>query len=226
MAGQSPIRTREEFEERVQACRGKLSLQARDACEQIARTLESRARVAQRISGGTPRLWAASVADIREHAVYLMPRGFLLNVPCDKLRRYPRYVEGMRQRLFALREEGSGVEKTALQQFAPHWKRFTAWVAARMSAQRAASDTPAAAARPGSRSKAPLPQARRSAPAVNLDAGEWAMRPGALPPSIESYRWALEELRLSLFVPELAARPSMTSADLEALWKKTAADST
>jgi hypothetical protein len=77
--------------------------------EIASQILEPRARVAQRISGGTPRLWAESVADLREHAAYLLPRGFLLNVSWDRLRHFPRYARGMRERLFALREDGSGI---------------------------------------------------------------------------------------------------------------------
>ncbi|MBY0312726.1 MAG: ATP-dependent RNA helicase HrpA [Phycisphaerales bacterium] len=225
MTGQAPIRTSTEFEQRLATCRGKLPAQARETCDLISRMLEPRARVAHRLSGGTPRLWAASIAEIREHAAYLMPKGFMLSAPADKLRQYPRYVEGMRQRLFALREEGSGTEKPALEKFGPYWKRFTGWVATQMSAERARADAAIQApAAPATKTKAPLPQARRAAPTVNLDAGEWAMLPGALSPAVEAYRWALEELRLTLFVPELSAKPAITTADLDALWKKAAAE--
>lgn len=229
MAGQAPLRTRADFEQRLAACRGKLPAQARESCDLIARVLEPRAKVAHRLGGGTPRLWAGSVAEIREHAAYLMPKGFLLSTPGDKLRQYPRYVEGMRQRLFALREEGSGIEKPALEKFAPYRKRFTGWVAAQMSAERArvestADSTADSKSVAATKSKSPLPQARRAAPTINLDAGEWAMRPGTLSPAVEAYRWALEELRLTLFVPDLCAKPPIGPADLDTLWKKVAAD--
>ena len=224
MAGQPAVRTRAAFDDRVAACWGRLTSSTREVADIVARALEPRFRVAPRFSGGTPRLWAASVADIREHAAYLMPRGFLLLVPWDKLRHYPRYAEAMRARLFALREEGSRVETDALAKFAPHWKRFTGWVAAAMSAERAAleaaGDDPAAPApRPG-KTKAPLPQARRAAPTVNLDAGEWAMQPGHLTPAVQHYRWLLEDLRVALFAPDLAAGAAITPGDLDQAWAK------
>ncbi len=224
MAGQPPVRSREAFEQRKADCWGRLAAATREVADTIARTLEPRFRIAQRFSGGTPRLWAASIADIREHAAYLMPRGFLLNAPWERLRQYPRYVECMRSRLFALREEGSGVETAALAKVAPQWKRFTGWVAGAMSAQRTQAEsaeepTPHQPSGDGRKSKAPLPKARRAAPTVNLDAGEWAMQPGHLPPGVERYRWALEEFRVALFAPEAASKTTVTAADLETLWK-------
>lgn len=204
MAGQPPIRTRDEFEGRKAECWGRLGSATREVADIIARTLEPRFRVAQRLSGGTPRLWATSIADIREHAAYLMPRAFLLNVPWERLKHYPRYAGAMRARLLALREDGSGVETAALAKFAPHWKRFTGWVAAAMAEERRsaeASAEPAPSPVPANKGKAPLPQARRAAPTVNLDAGEWAMQPGNLPTAVEQYRWLLEEARVSVFAP-------------------------
>lgn len=218
LAGQPLPRSAPDFDVRQQAGWGRLSQVVRDVADTVARILEPRFLVASRLNRGTSRHWAASVADIREHAAYLMPRGFLLSVPWDRLREYPRYAEGMRQRLFALREDGSGAEKQLLDQFLPHWKKFTAWVAAAMSAERAASD-PDAPAKPGASKKAPLPQARRAAPTVNVDAGDWAMAPGRLPPAVAEFRWALEELRLAMFVPDLAGKSPVTPARLDALAK-------
>ncbi len=217
---QSPVRTSAEFQDRKASAWGRLSAVSREVGDTVARILEPRARVAHRLSGGTPRLWAASVADLREQAAYLMPRDFLLHVPSDRLRHYPRYAQAMRERLFALREDGSQVETTALARFEPHWKRFTAWVAVAMSAQRDALEVQGEAPAPAAtrNSKAPLPPARRAAPTVNLGAGEWAIMPGNLPPPIERYRWALEELRLTLLAPALVSGEPVTPAHLEQLW--------
>lgn len=219
LAGQPMIRARADFESRSSAMWGRLATVSREVGEIVGAILEPRARVAHRLSGGTPRLWAESIADIREHAAYLMPSGFLLLLPWERLRRYPVYAESMRQRLLALREDGSGVEKDALRTIAPHWKRFTGWVVRAQARQRAADDEPKAASLRTSTGKAPLPAARRAAPRINLEAGEWAMQPGSLPRGIERYRWALEELRLTLFTPTLAGRDNVKPADLEQLWK-------
>jgi len=222
IAGQSPVRTKDTFDTRLAECWGRLATVAREVAEIVAGTLEPRAKVAHRLSGGTPRLWAASIADIREHAAYLMPRGFLLLAPWERLRHYPRYAEAMRARLLSLREDGSGVETAALAKFSPHWKKFTGWVAGAMSRERGGvEEMESAEVKAGgkdvkARTKAPLPQARRAAPTVNLDAGEWAMQPGKLPAAMEKYRWMLEELRVGVF----AGEGSVTVAAVEVAWKK------
>lgn len=224
MDGQAMPRTKAEFDERLASNWGRLAVAARDVGEVVARILEPRHKVAQRLSGGTPRIWADSVADLREHAAYLMPRGFLLLVPWERLKRYPTYVGLMRERLFALREEGSRAETEAIAQFSPHWKKFTAWVAAAMSvraaAVRAAVDD-AGGARPATSSstkhRAPLPPTRRTGPTLNLDAAEWAMEPAHLPAAVRSYRWALEEFRVAVFAPQLASKPVVSRAEVEGL---------
>ncbi len=209
LIGQPSVRTKGEFDGRSSAHWGRLSSVTRETAEIVAKILEPRARVAHRISGGTPRLWAASVADIREQAAYLVPAGFVRNTPWERLREFPRYVQGMRERLFALREDGSGSESAALARFAPYWKAFTGWVAARMSDERRSAeqsemDQPP---KPGAKKSSvlPLPAARRRGVVVNLDAGEWAQQPGAIPPTVAELRWTLEELRLALFVSGNAA---------------------
>lgn len=217
--GQAAVRTREEFEARLAGQRGRLGSATREVGETVSRILEARHRVAQRLSGGTPRLWAESVADIREHAAYLLPRGFLRALSWERVRAYPRYTEAMRARLFALREEGFRAETEALRRVAPHWKRFTGWVAARMSAERAAPE--AGERGPGPEAgRAPLPQARRAAPVVNIDAGAWAMRPGRLPAELERYRWAVEEARVLLFSAEPPQGWSARERELQELWSR------
>jgi ATP-dependent helicase HrpA len=219
--GQAPVLDRDAFESRLAGARGKLAANLRDTAEQVARILDARAKVAHRLASGTPRLWADSIADIREHATYLMPRGFLLLTPWAQLRRFPTYAEAMRARLFALREDGSKAETDALRAFAPHWKRFTGWVAHAMAAERAAQTDAGTTPQPGKPTaprKAPLPQTRRTGAAVNVDAGEWAAQPGNLPPPITAYRWALEDLRVAMFTPTLAGKPAVTPAAAESLW--------
>lgn len=211
--GQPLPLNRDEFDERLELHWGRLAQGTIEVAGVAGALLESRYRVAQRLSGGTPRLWANSVADIREQAAYLMPEGFLGCLPWERVREYPRYARAMRQRLFALREDGAGSEAAALASIQPHWKRFTGWVARRMGDERARDATPPAT----TASRAPLPKARRAAPTVNLDAGAWAMRPGALPAPVLAYRWAIEDFRVTNFAPEMGGA-QVTPAILNALW--------
>jgi ATP-dependent helicase HrpA len=216
LAGGVVPRTAEEFDERQQAGWGRLSIVVREVADVVGRILEPRFLVAKRLASGTNRHWAMSMADLREQAAYLMPPGFVLLVPWERLKEFPRYSAAMRARLLGLREDGSGAEKQLLEQYLPHWKKFTGWVAAAMSREREAEEAGAALA---TKTKAALPQSRRAAPTVNLDAGAWAMQPGKLPAAVEKYRWALEELRLAMFTPELASKNAPTVAGVAQMWK-------
>jgi len=217
MEGQPPITTKDHFEERLLANSGRLAVATREVGESLAKWLEPRFLVAKRLSGGTPRIWADIVADIREQAAYLLPRGFLAVLWWERLRHYPRYVGTMWERLLAMREEGRDANLAHLKILAPHWKRYTAWVAAAMSDDRRTqpSDEPAPAPTKG---KPALPQSKRAAPTVNTDAGEWALAPGRMPAPIEQYRWAIEDLRVCLFAPHLAGNAATQPADLDRLW--------
>jgi ATP-dependent helicase HrpA len=220
MLGQAPVTSRDEFEARQVSHWGRLGQTTIDVCGVIFRALEARHKVASRIASGTPRIWAISVADIREHAAYLMPRGFIIHTPWERLRHYARYAEAMRERLFRLREDGSGVETGALALFGPHWKKYTGWIARAMTADRAAAENAGEQTKTKpTNTKAPLPQARRVAPTVNVDAGEWTLQPGRLPEPVEHYRWLLEEARLGAFNPESGAKCDPKA--LEAAWKAT-----
>lgn len=224
MESQAPVEDELGFLERLDEQRPRLISTLRDTGDIVAKILEPRFRVAHRIASGTSRAWATSVADIREHAAYLMPRGFLSLVPASRLREFPKYSSLMRERLFSMREEGSRAETDALGKFLPYWKRFTAWVANAMSAERRELEAAGEAVQQqkGTRTKAPLPQARRVAPAVNLDAGEWALVPGNLPKAVEEYRWQLEDARVVLFGQEVAgkARVDAAMSVLEERWKR------
>jgi hypothetical protein len=155
-----------------------------------------------------------------------MPKGFVRLQPWERVKDCPRYVEGIRERLLRLREDGSGVESKALADLAPHWKRWTGWVAQAMAKERQAAEQAGIAAEDhadrvattgGTKGRVALPPARRAAPTVNLDAGEWALRPGILPPAVEQHRWLLEDLRLGLFVPDLGGG-TVSPARLDQAW--------
>lgn len=224
---QPVIRDRQAFEDRLASGWGRLGAATIEILDSVAETLEARQRIASRFSGGTPRLWASSVADLREHAAFLMPPGFLKHVPPEHFRNYPRYVQSMKRRLEQLRENGVASETVPLNMLAPHWKRFTADVAksfaqAQADAKQAAEAATAAGVEQrvetGPTKKHALPPARRGAPVVPSDAGEWSLRAGSLTPNMMAYRWALEDYRLCLFTPDLAIR-HVSAQQLDALWK-------
>jgi ATP-dependent helicase HrpA len=210
---QRPLpRTRDEHAARCDEAQGRLLPAMREVCDSVGKTLEARARVVQRLASGTNRNWAQSVADMREHAAYLMPAGFLHALPWARLKDYARYATTLRERLFALREDGSGVERDALAIVQPRWKLLTAAIARAMAhersrleelaeqghAQQNAQEHAGRAKDVLLRGQAPRHAAKRGAPVVNVDAGAWALRPE------QSWRFddarvALEELRAAAF---------------------------
>ncbi|MCE7974997.1 MAG: DUF3418 domain-containing protein, partial [Leptolyngbya sp. PLA1] len=214
--GQGLPRTREEFESRREACWGRLAQATMEVAGVAAGLLEPRHRVASRLASGTSRHWAASVADMREQGAFLMPRGFLTALPWERLREYPRYVGAMRDRLLGLREDGSGGDGPLMQRVMPYWKNFTGWVAREMSRQRDEAARAGDEAKAGKGGKAPLPGARRAAPSVNVEAGEWAMAAGNLTRAAEAYRWAIEEYRVVLFSPSRGG--GVAEKELDRLW--------
>lgn len=221
MTGQALVASHSDFENRKEKEWGRLASAAREVGDVVSRTLTPRALVAQRLARGTSRAWAASIADLREHAAYLMPGGFLRLVAWDRLRDYPRYAEAMRARLFALREDGTRAEDATLALVGVHWKRLTGWVATAMADERRAAEAAGAKRAEAIARKAPLPATRRVGNLINLEAGEWTISPGKLPAHIEQFRWLLEDLRVAAFggsgdVGAIVAR-------LEELWKKSIA---
>ncbi|CAN5833166.1 ATP-dependent RNA helicase HrpA [soil metagenome] len=244
LTGQSLPRDALAFAERLSSQRGRLAPALQEVAEVFAKFLDPRAIVAKRLAGGTNRMWAASMADIREQGAYLMPPGFLKVIAWERLVRYPLYVGAMRQRLLNLREDGSGTESGALAQIGPQHKRLTAWVAAAMASERERGAIESAGAAHGhggevgqrdefgpagdsvtrkAQAKAAIPQSRRAAPTVNADAGTWAMAPGALPIEIAAFRWGVEEVRAALLGAgmEDAIRATVRDAHaLEALWRR------
>jgi len=125
LAGHAPIRTRAAFDERLNACWGRLGATAREIGALAAAILAARHDAVRRFSGGTPRIWAPSVADIREQIAHLTPPGFLAGTPLERLREFPRYLAAVSHRLAKLRERGVGHDAQRLADLAPHWKRFT-----------------------------------------------------------------------------------------------------
>ncbi|MFN0011185.1 MAG: ATP-dependent RNA helicase HrpA [Phycisphaerales bacterium] len=237
LAGEGDLRTAADFEAVQTAHWGKLAQATMEVGTLVATVLATRQRIAAKIGSGVPRTWAVSLADIREHAAFLMPPRFIRHTPFEHLRHMPRYVEAVWQRMVKLREEGSPREARALAEVGPPWKRFTGWVAAAHTRALAhdkehAGDGEASDAggrdvrptRPGEGKKGhalPPPKARRrGAPSVPSDIAAWTVLETSLPPEVRVYRWMLEEFRVSLFAQELGTATTVSVKRLDEAWGK------
>ena len=96
--GQPPLRDQAAFEARIAACKGRLMPTAGEVCELAAHILDAYQGLRQRLAGITQLNWMPSVLDLREQLDALVFRGFLEQVPFDRLKEYPRYLKAAEQR--------------------------------------------------------------------------------------------------------------------------------
>jgi ATP-dependent helicase HrpA len=96
--GEPPLRTREQFEQRLNASRPRLMRVAEEVCALAGRILEQYHAVRKRLAGITQVNWMPSVLDIREQLDGLVFRGFLQQIPYEHLKEYPRYLKAVDMR--------------------------------------------------------------------------------------------------------------------------------
>lgn len=118
------IRTRAEFEKRLEAGWGRISPARELVCEHVGRVLSAAHAVRVRLSGALPPAWRATADDAREHLASLVYPGFIGATPREWFEHYPRYLAGIASRLNKL--QGAGLARDELQrgEFRPHWRRL------------------------------------------------------------------------------------------------------
>ncbi|MBY0307880.1 MAG: ATP-dependent RNA helicase HrpA [Phycisphaerales bacterium] len=241
--------TKNDFDARLQAQWGRLGGNTITIGKLVATVLANRHRVAHKLASGYPKQWETSIADLREHAAWLLPPGVFHCVPLDRLQHYPRYTEGMWRRLERLREGGTAKEAQTFPQVTAAWKRLTHWVHThhaearkqeeellggtprggtplRGVSEEASTTPPRSAGPPTPKPRNVLPQAqgqKRSRVVIATDAAAWAMQSiadAAMPPAVEQYRWLLEEFRVSAFAQELGTTQPVSAKRLDEAWTK------
>jgi ATP-dependent helicase HrpA len=93
--GQETIRTEAAFDARIAARRGGIGLPA----QEISRAAQSMLERLARIQAQLPKVAPPAAADIRAQLAWLMPAGFLLTTPWERLKEFPRYLQAIEQRL-------------------------------------------------------------------------------------------------------------------------------
>ncbi len=124
--GRPPIRDREAFDGRIEACRGELMTRAGEALELVKGILERYQQVRRRLGGITQIRWMASVADVREQLDRLLYHGFLRHTPWPRLRHFPRYLEAVALRLEKL-EHAAARDQKLLREMQGGWRRWQQW---------------------------------------------------------------------------------------------------
>jgi len=95
LEGHEPLRSAAAFEARVATYRAGMGLPA----QEISRTVQSALERLGRILVALPKANPATAADVRNQLAWLVPAGFLLVTPWERLREFPRYLQAIEQRL-------------------------------------------------------------------------------------------------------------------------------
>jgi ATP-dependent helicase HrpA len=95
LEGREPLRSAAAFEARVAAHRAGIGLPA----QEISRGVQSALERLGRILTALPKANPATAADIRAQLAWLVPAGFLLFTPWERLREFSRYLQAIEQRL-------------------------------------------------------------------------------------------------------------------------------
>ena len=108
--GQEPLRTDTGLEARIAERRGGIGLPA----QEISRTVQAVLERLGRVQSALARVAAPAAADIRAQLAWLVPAGFLLVTPWERLREFPRYLQALEQRLEKLgRDPGRDAQLAA-----------------------------------------------------------------------------------------------------------------
>jgi len=95
LEGQEPLRSSAAFEARIAELRGGIGLPAQEISRHVQIALERLGRIQAALSKGDP----LAATDIRAQLAWLVPAGFLLTTPGERLREFSRYLQAIEQRL-------------------------------------------------------------------------------------------------------------------------------
>jgi ATP-dependent helicase HrpA len=136
--GAAPVRTRAEFDARLQAGRARIVEASEGPAAALRRALELRRSLLARLQGA-PAAWSTAVADLREQLGALIHPGFLRATPVGRLAELPRYLQAMALRLDKL-AGGPARDAALAARVRPHWERYRALPADLRAAAEPASE--------------------------------------------------------------------------------------
>jgi ATP-dependent helicase HrpA len=120
----STIRTRAEFEERVNAAWGKLGGTVATVAKEAMQILKRRQQVGLLLDKPVPDILTSSVGDMREQLQFLVPPDFLVSTPALWLPHLPRYLAGIEIRHKKLLDAGLDRDSRSATAIHPFWKAW------------------------------------------------------------------------------------------------------
>jgi ATP-dependent helicase HrpA len=120
---QAAIRSREEFEQRLDRRRGDLIKIASELAQNIASPLAEYHAIAKRLGSNIPLAAINAVNDIKEQLGFLVYQGFVHNTPDEALKRLPVYCQAAGIRLDKLLTDPAK-DRQRMAEVKPHWQKF------------------------------------------------------------------------------------------------------
>jgi ATP-dependent helicase HrpA len=120
---QPDIRTKHDFEQRLESNRANLINVASELAKQIGKPLSEYHVIAKRLSSKLPLTAINAVKDIREQLAHLVYQGFIHNTPDEMINRLPTYFQAIGHRLDKLTSDPLK-DKQWMAELAPHWQRY------------------------------------------------------------------------------------------------------
>ncbi|MCP3666585.1 MAG: ATP-dependent RNA helicase HrpA [Gammaproteobacteria bacterium] len=117
------IRDETAFIERLEERKGELMTEAGQVMKRVQQIFDRYQKLRKALAGSTQINWMDSLADMNEQLDSLVYRGFLLQVPYEQLRHYPRYLQALEKRLEKLTHAASR-DRQALRQMAPLYREW------------------------------------------------------------------------------------------------------
>jgi ATP-dependent helicase HrpA len=96
LEGQEPLRSGPAVDARITMKRGGIGPPAQEISRVVQTALESVSRIQSALNGKNA---APAAADVRAQLAWLVPAGFLLTTPWERLREFPRYLKAIELRL-------------------------------------------------------------------------------------------------------------------------------
>ncbi|MEC9314965.1 MAG: DUF3418 domain-containing protein, partial [Pseudomonadota bacterium] len=120
---QAAIRSRKEFEQRLNSRRGDLIKIASELAQNIASPLAEYHAIAKRLGSNIPLAAINAVHDIKEQLGFLVYQGFVHDTPDEALKRLPVYCQAAGIRLDKLLTDPAK-DRQRMAEVKPHWQKF------------------------------------------------------------------------------------------------------
>jgi ATP-dependent helicase HrpA len=170
-------RSKEQFDERVQAATNFLSVAVQDAAALLPNLFADYQTAYSLATTKCPHAWKPSYTDARRQLEALVCPDFLINTPWQWLAQFPRYLQAICFRLERLPQGTLNNDQRGTKEIAAFENRYRERIASHRSR-------------------------------------------GIIDQEIVSYRWMLEEYRVSLFAQKLGTAVPVSAKRLERQWKK------